>query len=240
MATFHLFPRLPFDLRALIWHSTVEPRTVEIRVEGHWDRHHSDRYDFPLTSGPLRLVSPKPVPATLQTCREARYLRLYQQAFAELSADTGAGPPVAPLVRRLKYERALVPRNPFLSEVRELHDFVNLEQVFVDIDDMHAFYGVWDHDWLVGFDNVFWVHPELVYQYRARKCEILDPFGQFVLLGIRSRFDWIVAGFDVPHESTRLIVQPSPDWQPVVSKAARDGRHRHLPTPLEAGLCTLW
>jgi hypothetical protein len=31
-ATFHPFPRLPFELRAYIWELTVEPRIVEVRV----------------------------------------------------------------------------------------------------------------------------------------------------------------------------------------------------------------
>ena len=77
MDTFHLFPLFPFELRALIWRSTVQPRTVEVRVD--------DR-----GSGLeccLHLVSPTPVPATIQACREARNLGLYERAFSEIDAN---------------------------------------------------------------------------------------------------------------------------------------------------------
>lgn len=70
MATFHPFPRLPFELRAQIWEATVEPRTVEVFI----------RYKDEIP----RLVSTTPVPAPLQTCREARNLKLYRQEFSEL------------------------------------------------------------------------------------------------------------------------------------------------------------
>lgn len=74
MATFHPFPRLPFELRARIWNLTAEPRTVEVSL-------------WPLTGvGDCSLVSRTPVPAPLQACRESRreLQRQYEQAFAEL------------------------------------------------------------------------------------------------------------------------------------------------------------
>ncbi|KAF7180980.1 hypothetical protein CNMCM7691_000109 [Aspergillus felis] len=70
MATFHLFARLPFELRARIWELTVEARTVEVRV----------KKDSPWGEM-LHVTSSTPVPAVLQACHEARNLRLYQQAF---------------------------------------------------------------------------------------------------------------------------------------------------------------
>ncbi|EAQ87728.1 hypothetical protein CHGG_04347 [Chaetomium globosum CBS 148.51] len=77
MDTFHLFPLFPFELRALIWRSTVQPRTVEVRVD--------DRGSG--LERRLHLVSPTPVPATIQACREARNLGLYERAFSEIDAD---------------------------------------------------------------------------------------------------------------------------------------------------------
>ncbi|KAF6797587.1 hypothetical protein CSOJ01_12905 [Colletotrichum sojae] len=57
-STFHPFQRLPLELRILIWELTVESRVVELRVAA---------------KGPMRhLRSSTPVPAQLQTCREAR------------------------------------------------------------------------------------------------------------------------------------------------------------------------
>ncbi|GFF87074.1 hypothetical protein IFM47457_07378 [Aspergillus lentulus] len=76
MAAFHLFPRLPFELRSRIWDLTVEPRTVEVRFKrehGSWGKL-------------LHVTSSTPVPAVLQACHEARNQGLYQQAFKISSA----------------------------------------------------------------------------------------------------------------------------------------------------------
>jgi hypothetical protein len=89
-ATFHPFPRLPFELRAYIWELTVEPRIVEVRVivvvkktEGRPRVRH--------------LRSPTPAPAQVQTCREAReHLSRhpdagYQKAFSEVMTKAYGG-----------------------------------------------------------------------------------------------------------------------------------------------------
>ncbi|KAF6812960.1 hypothetical protein CMUS01_12947 [Colletotrichum musicola] len=76
-STFHPFPRLLFELRARIWELTVEPRVVELRV-----------------ALPMRHIRfSTPVPAQLQTCREAReHLTthhdarlLYEKSFYEIA-----------------------------------------------------------------------------------------------------------------------------------------------------------
>lgn len=77
-STFHPFPRLPFELRVRIWELTVEPRVVELRVA------------LPMH----RIRSSTPVPAQLQTCREAREHftthhdagLLYEKSFSEIAA----------------------------------------------------------------------------------------------------------------------------------------------------------
>lgn len=71
MTAFHLFPRLPFELRAQIWQLTAEPRTVEVRV----------KKDNALWSQTLHVTSSTPAPAVLQVCYEARNQGLYQPAF---------------------------------------------------------------------------------------------------------------------------------------------------------------
>lgn len=98
--TFHLFSFVPWELRAHIWNSTVEPRVfkvytnmkayriaavptqVESRVvEVHA---HSDSQTLPKSAVYKYVVSKTPVPATLQTCREARSLGLYEKCFSKL------------------------------------------------------------------------------------------------------------------------------------------------------------
>ena len=71
MTAFHLFPRLPFELRAQIWQLTAEPRTVEVRV----------KKDNGLWGQTLHVTSSTPAPAVLQVCYEARNQGLYQPAF---------------------------------------------------------------------------------------------------------------------------------------------------------------
>ncbi|KND87881.1 hypothetical protein TOPH_07527 [Tolypocladium ophioglossoides CBS 100239] len=71
MATFYLFPRLPFELRARIWELTVEPRTVEVGFK-------RSKGTYGLV---LHVASSTPVSAVLQACHEARNQGLYQQAF---------------------------------------------------------------------------------------------------------------------------------------------------------------
>ncbi|KAH6632165.1 hypothetical protein F5144DRAFT_465896, partial [Chaetomium tenue] len=140
MDIFHLFPLFPFELRALIWQFTVQPRTVEVRVDDRGpgaDRH-------------LHLVSPTPVPATIQACREARNLGLYERAFSEIDADgryvwvdwdmdiISIGTsyfsyfhPCALLIKRLQFERDNVDEVFYHWEVNDLDAFLNVEEIFV-------------------------------------------------------------------------------------------------------------
>lgn len=74
MTAFHLFPRLPYELRMQIWEMTVEPRIVNAELT---HQNPTDRAFY--------LTSSTPVPAVLQTCQEARNHGLYQQAFSELA-----------------------------------------------------------------------------------------------------------------------------------------------------------
>ncbi|GIJ92114.1 hypothetical protein Asppvi_011089 [Aspergillus pseudoviridinutans] len=143
MAAFHLFPRLPFELRARIWELTVEPRTVEVRVKKDnslWGEGEI-----------LHVTSSTPVPAVLQACHEARNLRLYQQAFNFSSAvepryvwvnfdidmisigDTGFDinePAEQLLIRRLTFERENLDCT-FYPRSLELEKFSNLEEIHV-------------------------------------------------------------------------------------------------------------
>jgi hypothetical protein len=100
MSTFHPFSRLPTELRLQIWEITVEPRTVEIRIR------FTDFPSTPLAHGnqkrPPRQMctvqSPTPVPSPLQTCREARYHGLYQQALSDLFIDEHVPNPERPYI----------------------------------------------------------------------------------------------------------------------------------------------
>lgn len=180
MATFHPFPRLPFELRAMIWKATVEPRTVVVRL-----------YFGPedLETRALWFISPTPVPATLQICQEVRNLGLYKKEFTELSQccqqgegryvwlnldidiidvpndllDSGV---VRTKIQRLKIHPDWYSKTwngPIMYEVRELKDFVNVRELHIVVD------GFGGMDYLASDvcrhspcppENIFWVHSE--------------------------------------------------------------------------------
>jgi hypothetical protein len=170
MGTFPLFPLLPPELRALIWHATVEPRTVDIRVDA----------DYSGENQHLHLVSPTPVPPTLQACREARNLGLYERAFSEIDADgryvwvnwemdiINIGTsyfsyfhPSAPLIKRLQFERDNTDDFFYHREVNDLDAFVNVKEIFIvchGADGLSGWYGaVEEHTFLrlLGEENVY-------------------------------------------------------------------------------------
>lgn len=170
MATFHPFPRLPAELRVQIWAMTVIPRTVEVRIA------HRGSARMPY------LVSPTPVPAILQTCREARYQGLYQQAFSELAApepryvwldfeidivsigttELEDFTPVASLIRRLKLERKISEENFFGWGGERLTDFVNAKEIHVVCaDGLRNWHGAaQDYYWPCNRENLFFINPE--------------------------------------------------------------------------------
>jgi hypothetical protein len=167
MDTFHLFPLLPFELRARIWQLTVEPRTVEVR-----------RAHFPRA---VPLFSPTPVPATLQACREARNLKLYTQAFSDLDKPRyvwvnwdmdiiSIGTSLfcvfhraAMLFKRLQFERDNSPESFYHFEVRDLKPFINVQEIYVVCTDgMRAWHHAGEelsHYWDGGKDNLYLIDP---------------------------------------------------------------------------------
>ncbi|OBT79925.1 hypothetical protein VF21_01562 [Pseudogymnoascus sp. 05NY08] len=166
------FSSLPPEIRALIWKATVEPRTVEVRL-------------LPLGTITRHLVSPTPVPAPLQTCREARNLGLYARAFAEVEAAAcpdgkepryvwlnleidiiSLGPTrfgwfeaVAGSIRRLQIERENT-RETF-AELVEVCQFENAEEIYiVCADGMEIWHRVAeDHFWPCELENVIFIDP---------------------------------------------------------------------------------
>lgn len=143
MSTFHPFLRLPFELRAQIWEMTVEPRTVTVYVKPFTG----------LRSGPRRLFSRTPVPATLHSCQEARKHNLYEKKFSDLGdrkenerryvwmnldidmidingCDFRHYKTVAPTIRRLKFSAENEP--PFThADGKNMAFFVNVREIHV-------------------------------------------------------------------------------------------------------------
>ncbi|KFY07214.1 hypothetical protein V492_07347 [Pseudogymnoascus sp. VKM F-4246] len=165
MATFN---DLPFEIRALIWGFTVEPRTVEVRAP--WKKEIRD----------VLLISKTPVPAPLQTCREARNQGLYKQAFSEVGAEPRyvwlnldidlisigksaleSFEPVGPSIRRIKLQRT----NPEdwwnHGEAQEISTFVKAEEIHIVCEDGLSCwrFATEYHSWPCE-ENVFLIDPE--------------------------------------------------------------------------------
>lgn len=161
MATFTTFNNLPFEIRARIWELTVEPRTVEVHLL--WK-------DFD-----PRLVSTTPMPAPLQACREARNMGLYKRAFSEIgTADRyvwlnldidmvsiGTVPflvleRVAPMIKRLKFERKNQDEYWWYFESGGIEDFVNAEEIHVICADGFKKWGgtTEEYNWPCAVENI--------------------------------------------------------------------------------------
>lgn len=129
MFAFHLFSRLPTEVRILIWVYSVEPRNVGIRaIQASKGPRDSERnWRLPNEAlGPDPYL-PVPVPAVMQTCRQSRGQGLYEKVMYAHTApaehryasinfemdiiDLGTAlldtvRNIAPRIRRLKFERS--------------------------------------------------------------------------------------------------------------------------------------
>ncbi|PVI06938.1 hypothetical protein DM02DRAFT_638313 [Periconia macrospinosa] len=161
MATFHSFPRLPYELRAQIWEYTIEPRTVQLKMK---------RRD------PRYFTSATPVPPLLQVCRETRYYGRYQMSFSiryvwlcpEIDiidigeACFGDFQAIAHLFRRLKFKREESDDFYYHAQVRELGMFVNVKEIYVVCaGGLDAWIGALDqeHHWPCRKEDVFFIDP---------------------------------------------------------------------------------
>ncbi|RSL72596.1 hypothetical protein CEP53_000992 [Fusarium sp. AF-6] len=172
MATFHPFPRLPFELRARIWEMTVEPRQVEFRIKTPiW------------TFRTLYATSTTPIPAVMQACHESRNLGLYQRGLEvgdepryiwvnfdiDLISIGKTGfhklDHYRRIVRRLKFQ-AENSSDFFHSVSREWKEFTNLSEMYVVCEDgVMAWQDAWEYlSW------PFFVPTVLALGYDAMMC----------------------------------------------------------------------
>lgn len=79
MATFHPFPRLPLELRTMIWQMAVAPRDVKVSEQAD----HIQEGGSTFRSTRRYFKSPTPPPALLHACHESRSIctPFYTKAF---------------------------------------------------------------------------------------------------------------------------------------------------------------
>ncbi|KFY86697.1 hypothetical protein V500_07465 [Pseudogymnoascus sp. VKM F-4518 (FW-2643)] len=176
------FNSLPFEIRALIWKLTVEPRTVEVELY-HWDGRVGKRT--------LRLVSSTPVPAPLHVCHEARNMALYKQAFSELGVerryvwlnfdidivsigvdDLKYYKQVAPMIERLKLERDNEEYWCY-CESEEMRNFVNVKEIHVVC---HQGFETWGgaterYSWPCALENILFIDEEKGLEIKGTEFE---------------------------------------------------------------------
>ncbi|KAK3492027.1 uncharacterized protein B0T23DRAFT_316933 [Neurospora hispaniola] len=92
--TFHPFPRLPLELRLVIWEASISPRTINFRTCafrcGGDDQEQRVEVSIPTPKPNISFwtfTSTPPPPPILHTCRESRNIGLhfqggYQKAFS--------------------------------------------------------------------------------------------------------------------------------------------------------------
>jgi hypothetical protein len=164
MATFYPFPRLPHELRVLVWLLAANPRTVQINPKHESRLTRDGKYSSEIAS----LVSPTPVPAALHACREGRRHNAYEKLFYSDqperryiwvnfdldTLDVGTSP-LACLehsgsrIRRLRLERDYYCDSWFYDEAPRLAWFPNvLEYEVVYRGDLGAWSETYDqHPW---------------------------------------------------------------------------------------------
>ncbi|KFY21291.1 hypothetical protein V493_07511 [Pseudogymnoascus sp. VKM F-4281 (FW-2241)] len=159
------FNNLPPEIRARIWEFTVESRTVEVSLTKREN-----------------LVSTTPVPAPLQTCREARNLGLYKQALSEVgdgrryvwvnldidmislgsNCHLGGFEAFAPSIKRLKFQRENQTESWFHFESKEIRIFINVEEIHVVCEDgWDNWWGASEYiSWPCALENVLLFDPD--------------------------------------------------------------------------------
>lgn len=166
MATFHCFPKLPPELRGLIWAHSVEFRTVDsraLRADKRPTRKRRARLRDPYT--------PLPVPVVMQVCRESRSQQLYERVEYRY-------PPERPPVTDTR-PGVTVDADPRPSEVR--YAWVNFDKDMIDIetDDLGTILHLWSRIRRLKLERDFssssWYHGEvqdLAYFRNLEMCQI--------------------------------------------------------------------
>ncbi|KAF3039374.1 hypothetical protein E8E12_007112 [Didymella heteroderae] len=158
MATFHLFPRLPYELRMHIWLSSIEPRVVSVDIKVYVEEvERIAKRKKKTRRARMYMTSTTPVPAVLHTCRESRKvgLAVYEKGRMEVSdpkrargvpyvwlnwqldcinigaADFECWQPVAHRVQRLMFERSWDEDNYVVPSQYPLHMFAGLCELHV-------------------------------------------------------------------------------------------------------------
>lgn len=206
MATFHPFPRLPFELRDLIWGFSVEPRIVELDVDYELNYIDSTRIC------PWRyMVSSTPTPAVLQVCQEARNHGSYKKVFTELASPFGVGPQyiwanlevdiinigwteytafeeIATSIRKLQFERDPSCEHWYQWEYNEMRLFSNAKEIYA----VCAYGDVWHwleafkwRYWPCGIGNVHFIDPTDGHVYKGE-----EGLGDMEFVAARRMDNW--------------------------------------------------
>ncbi|PHH90080.1 hypothetical protein CDD83_4588 [Cordyceps sp. RAO-2017] len=199
-ASFHPFLRLPPELRSRVWAATVEPRTVDARVD--------------CETSVSRLLSSTPVPAMLQACREARNQGLYQRAFSHVTepryvwvnfemdmisigrSEFDFFKPEGHLIRRLKFEREMNESFFHFRSEGLLHFQNVVEMHVVCLDGLQNWHEAWsDFYWSCRREKLWFIDKETgqmlnSYELDKREDERLAELWREEERQMRASVDW--------------------------------------------------
>ncbi|KAH0593955.1 hypothetical protein MHUMG1_08278 [Metarhizium humberi] len=204
MATFHPFPRLPFELRAMVWALAAEPRTVQIDVD------YAERINPQVGQSDVMGIycSSTPVPAVLHTCQESRKQSPYEKLFYSEETepcyvwvnfdldmfDIGTGHVNILFrnrsrVRRLKFEFDHTQYDCWVSEDFEAWQFENLVEFHVVVGDLRECATFWDVDFLPSKQGKF-VFIDRRTGMTMNSCDLYDMVWRLLIM------TWLCLGND--------------------------------------------
>ena len=175
MATFHSFPRLPWELPAQIWEMAVESRNVFVIVASNL--HNPEVYKhYPKFElwGPRIYKHGTPVPAVPHVCQEARNhfqrQEIYEQAF-NITPSTSETPDSGlykdwdgDKIQRLQINIRTI-RFEYFESTFLLDSFPNVRELYIDCrigDVENRDYHYEELEKLVGAENVWLIpHPRV-------------------------------------------------------------------------------
>lgn len=191
MTTFHPFPRLPYEIRAIIWALAVEPRIVDVRAISGSRLPRGFLYSADPEKEVMDPYMPVLPPAMLHTCQEARQQNIYQKVFYPDSTthqpqgrytwihyetdmiDIGLGyletiHHISFAIRRLRLHR----ENSefwFWTESKDLENFPNVAEYQVVVED-----GL--ESWCDAWDEFSWSCEKKALKFIDKKTgQIMDP-----------------------------------------------------------------
>lgn len=168
--SFHCFPRLPFELRRIIWGLAVFPRTITYAAgprtpmpgddsyydEDPWEGCHWTRYGY----------GTMPPPPLLQACSESRSVAISDGLYSAQLWPACVRIPQSPRYSWVNYELDTIHLPTYLLSFLGLEDKAQIRRAIIDGGDGH-------HMKALGFFAHFHIEYDMIQMQSLRELRIL-------------------------------------------------------------------